>query len=261
MRSRRALLLLALLLPLGCRTSAGPPTSFRFLELNDLHLLDASSAAYPRKVVEAMNREQADCVLVCGDVATDGLESELRLAKAVLDGLSIPYLIVPGNHDALYGGEREEALFKAVFGLAETTYAVERGGIHFVAVDPGCGKAYLDNTVRPAALERLRGIAAAIPPGAPVILFSHYPYHPKVVYRTRNAEEVMKLFARQRLLAVVSGHWHGNTERRENGVLFTTTACSSGTRKNHDGTPARGYRVFTVDPDGGIRTEFREVPP
>lgn len=258
---RRRALLLALLLPLACRTAPGPATSFRFLEINDLHLLDTPSAAYPRKVVEAMNREQADLVLVCGDVATDGLEGELRLAKGVLDGLSTPWLIVPGNHDALHTGEREESLFKSVFGLAETTYSVERGGLRFVAVDPGCGKAYTNNAVRPAVLERLRAVAAGFPEGAPLILFSHYPYGPGVTYRTSNAAEVLRIFERQRLLAVVSGHWHGNTERRENGVLFTTTACSSGTRKNHDGTAARGYRVFTVEAGCEIRTEFREVLP
>jgi hypothetical protein len=39
------------------------------------------------------------------------------------------------------------------------------------------------------------------------------------------------MFRGKKLLAVISGHFHGNTERVENGVLFTTTAGSSSTRE------------------------------
>jgi hypothetical protein len=59
----------------------------------------------------------------------------------------------------------------------------------------------------------------------------------------------------------MSGHFHGNTVNIENGVLMTTTACSSGTRGNHDGTKAKGYRVFRVDDRMKITTEFKEVRP
>ena len=58
---------------------------------------------------------------------------------------------------------------------------------------------------------------------------------------------------------MVSGHFHGNTERRENGILMTTTACCSGRRGNHDGTKAKGYRIFHIDKDMNVTTEFREV--
>ena len=58
---------------------------------------------------------------------------------------------------------------------------------------------------------------------------------------------------------MVSGHFHGNTERRENGILMTTTACSSGSRGNHDGTEAKGYRVFHIDNQMNVTTEFKEV--
>jgi hypothetical protein len=257
---RRAAALLAGLL-FSCAAPAPAPDEFRFLEVNDLHLLDDASMAYPRKVVEAMNREGAALALVCGDVATDGKEEELRRARAVLDGLAVPWHVAIGNHDALYGGEREETVFKEVFGLRETTYAFVSHGIHFVAIDPGCGKDYKKNAVRPAVLDRLAAIASAIPPDAPVVLFSHYPYGPGVTYRTPNADAVLSLFRGRRLLAVAGAHWHGNTEVRQGGVLFTTTACASSTRSNHDGMKPKGYRVFTVRGGREISTAFREVPP
>lgn len=252
---RAILLLLPLLAACG-----GPPALVRILEINDIHVLDEASTAYPSRVVDAMNAEKADLVLVCGDVATDGKEGELRLARRVLDRLAAPYHVVAGNHDALHRGDREEDVFKRIFEQKETTYAFESHGIHFVAIDPGCGSNYRENRVPPPVVERLLALAASIPPDRPLILFSHYPYGTGVSYRTPNADEVLGLFRGKRLLAVVSGHWHGNTERREGGVLFTTTACASSTRNNHDKTDAKGYRVFTVREGREVSTEFKAVP-
>ncbi len=252
---RAILLLLPFLAACG-----GPPALVRILEVNDIHVLDEESMAYPSRVVDAMNGEKADLVLVCGDVATDGKEGELLLARKVLDRFVVPYHVVAGNHDALHKGDREEELFKRVFEQKETTYAFESHGIHFVAIDPGCGSNYKENRVPPAVVERLRAIAAAIPPDRPVILFSHYAYGTGVSGRTPNADEVLGLFKGRRLLAVLSGHWHGNTERREGGVLFTTTACASSTRNNHDKTTAKGYRVLIVREGREVSTEFKAVP-
>ena len=98
-----------------------------------------------------------------------------------------------------------------------------------------------------------------IPADQPIIVFSHYPFAKGVKYQTRNSAEVLALFKNKNLLAMVGGHFHGNTERRENGVLMTTTACCSGTRGNHDGTKAKGYRVFLVDEELKVTTEFKEV--
>jgi 3',5'-cyclic AMP phosphodiesterase CpdA len=158
----RALALLLLSLS-ACALPSQPPATFRFLEINDLHLLDDASMAYPAKVVGAMNEEDAALVLVCGDLATDGKEQELRRARAVLEKLRIPWFVVPGNHDALSAGDRDEELFRRMFDLRETTYTFERGGLHFVAIDPGCGHDYTRNAVRAGPLAQLRRIAGALP--------------------------------------------------------------------------------------------------
>jgi 3',5'-cyclic AMP phosphodiesterase CpdA len=235
--------------------------AFTFLELNDLHILDEASMAYPSRVVEAMNKESAAFTLVCGDLATDGKREELERAKSILDRLVKPYFAVAGNHDAQYPGTKEETLFREIFGLTAGSYRFEREGVHFVAIDPGAGSDYQRNSVRPEVLGWLETTAATIPDGAPVILFSHYPYGRGVQYRTANADDVLALFRSKKVLAVAGAHFHGNTERIENGVLLTTTASSSSMRANHDGTTAKGFRVFHVGEDLSIRTEFREVKP
>jgi len=238
-----------------------PRGKVKILELADIHVLDDKSAAYPRKVIQAMNEEGGDLVLACGDLATKGKKTELLVAKDILDGLKMPYYPVLGNHDALYSGEKDEDLFKEVFSLKGNSYHFVKKGIHFLAVDHGCGKAYGKNHVRPQVMAWIRKTLAQIPAQEPILFFSHYPFGKGVRYQTRNAAEVLALFKNKNLLAMVGAHFHGNTERVENGVLMTTTACCSGTRGNHDGTKAKGYRVFHVDEKLKVTTEFKEVRP
>jgi predicted phosphodiesterase len=249
---------------LGCflgQAAFAAAGAVKILEVNDMHIVDEASLAYPRKVVAAMNREGGDLAIVPGDLAKDGKRSELLLAKKVLDGLKMPYVVVQGNHDVLYKGEKEETVFREVFSLKSNSYHVTAKGIHFLMIAHGCGKAYQNNAVRPEVLAWMRKTLGGIRDDKPYILVSHYPFARGVKYRTPNADEVLSLFKGRRLLAVMSGHFHGNTEKIENGVLMTTTACASGTRGNHDRTKAKGYRVFHIDGNLNIKTEFREVVP
>lgn len=234
-------------------------SAVKILQLSDMHIKDEKSLAYPRKVIEAMNREGGDLAIIAGDLATDGKRSELEFAKQVLDELKMPYYVVQGNHDVLYNGEKEEDLFREIFSLKTNSYYFTEKGIHFLVIAHGCGRAYNKNAVRPEVLVWMRETLSQIDDNRPIILVSHYPYAKGVTYQTQNAEEVMSLFEGKNLIAIMSGHFHGNTEKIENGVLMTTTACSSGTRGNHNGTKAKGYRVFNIDKEMKITTEFREV--
>ncbi len=238
--------------------SGGCGRPLKILEIADMHVLDEASTAYPREVVRALNAEGGDLVLVCGDLATDGKRAELELARDVLDELDMRYYPVLGNHDAQYAGTRDEVLFREVFGLASNSYHFVKRGIHFIALDSGCGT----NSNRPITAEALAWLSdtvEGIPDDVPIILFTHYPYARGAHYEAPSRSEVLALFADKKLLVVISGHFHGNTETIQDGVLHTTTACCSATRGNHDRTRPKGYRVFLVRADGGITTEFREV--
>ena len=222
-----------------------------------MHVLDNTKSDYPRKVIQAINRDGGDLVLAGGDFGTDGKRSELEYAKKIHDELKMPYYPVLGNHDALYSGEKEEHLFKEVFSLEQTNYHFVKKEIHFIAIDHGCGKNYSKNSVNSEAIAYIKETLTKIPENQPIILFSHYPF--SAGSGTPNSQEVLALFNNKKLLAVISGHYHGNTEQRENGILMTTTACCSGRRKNHDGTKSKGYRVFYIDKKMNITTEFKEV--
>ncbi len=229
----------------------------KILTLGDIHIVDKKTIAYPRRVIQAVNEEGGDLVLACGDLGRAGQRSELELARDVLAELNMPYYPVLGNHDALYSGEKDETLFREIFSLEQNSYHFVKNGIHLVAIDHGCGKNKSQNSVRPGVMAWIQDTLTRIPEDQPIIVFSHYPFAKGVKYRTRNSDEVQALFKNKKLLAIISGHFHGNTERRENGVLMTTTACCSGRRGNHDRTKAKGYRVFHIDEEMKVTTEIQ----
>jgi len=239
----------------------GNGSTVKILQFADMHITDQKSLDYPRKVIEEMNKEGGDLAIVAGDIATAGRRSELELAKQLLDKLDMPWYVVQGNHDVLYAAGKDEALFREVFSLKANSYDFVAKDIHFIAIAHGCGRSYRDNSVRPEVLAWMRETIKGIKDDRPIILVSHYPFARGVNYATPNAAEVLSLFDGKKLIAVMSGHFHGNTKKIENGVLMTTTACCSGTRGNHDGTKAKGYRIFRVDEGAKITTEFREVRP
>jgi predicted phosphodiesterase len=247
----RPVLLFAILHLHLCFLDAIEPV--KFLEINDIHIKDEASTTYPLKVVAAMNSEKAAFVLVCGDVSTDGKEEQLTLAKEVLDNFAVPYHIVRGNHDG------DGATYSKVFNQKETTYSFEDHGLFCIGLDPGFKTSWKEKYVEPDMLEVLGRTANQMPNDKPLIIFSHYPFA-NVPFQIKNPKDLLELFKTKKLLAVISGHYHANSEQIHDGILFTTTACASSTRKNHVPSQAKGYRVFELGSDLQLTTHFQEVP-
>jgi len=116
-----------------------------------------------------------DLVLLTGDIVDHGDPAEYAMARALLAGLQIPYLVIPGNHD-------ERAAFRAAFAdqpylpRAEGPlhYVVEdRGPVRIVALDvtiPGKHHGLVDA----AALAWLDAALSAAPQ-QPTLLMLHQP--------------------------------------------------------------------------------------
>ena len=92
----------------------------------------------------------------------------------------------------------------------------------------------------------------------PLVIFTHFPLGPTVRYRPLNTDDLLERFKPYNLQAVLSGHWHGFTERHVGSATFTTNKCCSLKRGNHDGTKEKGYFVCNAA-DGKITRRFVEI--
>ncbi len=235
----------------------GSPGRLTFAAINDVHLLDARSTTIVNRAVKGINANpDVAFTVLLGDIATSGKPGELRLARMCFDGLELPWFAVPGNHDVFM---RTENIYANYMNSFDRMNWIERDeGWVFMGFN-SCEGAKSTTTVGPNQMDWIAKRLKRIRRGRPIALFAHHPFNPtSKAYRVINAEEVLGLFSRHNLKLVATGHYHGNQIEGRGGVLFTTTACCSTTRSNHDGTEAKGYRLFHLDGED-IETEFVEV--
>jgi outer membrane protein assembly factor BamB len=229
-----------------------------------------------------IERCSPDFVAATGDLADYGQAEELEEYRGAITGLAVPVASVPGNHDhlsvlsrasidAFFSTWREEdtpdlgpgdAFQRAVFGgdwrrpnsgrapwlnvMGPLYYSFDWGGVHFVAYDGEGLRRYGNDYPQDEWLAADLGLVAD---GTPVVVLTHFP-EPRDFYRSR--------FSGVRLVASVSGHWHG-TRVWHDGEAHHWTSSTVGFG-GLDYTP-RGYRVVDVDASGArSRWETIESP-
>src|SRR5258708_28806331 len=94
------------------------PTGERYKDAVDSNRMFADA-------VEHLNRldPQPDLVLITGDLVDEGLQAEDDSLRALLGGLELPYLLMPGNHD-----DRE----RLALSFSEHSYLPANGPKHYV---------------------------------------------------------------------------------------------------------------------------------
>lgn len=207
---------------------------------------------------------EPELLVVTGDLAHRGRRAELETASALLRGLGLPLLVVPGNHDIPYTVPtrftRTYAAWHEVFGPIEPVYASE--GLVVAGV----------SSVRPwrqqgGAVDRAR-LAAAIDrlqQGAPdalrvVALHHHLAAPPWRAARKRplsDRDAVLRTLVAGGVELVIGGHVHQGavTERREFKVLeegprlslVLATAAALGRPRPRRKEEARGLNVYEAD--------------
>ena len=134
------------------------------------------AAASLAKVVDAINAldPQPDLVVHTGDLVHHGEPAQYGPARAILDRLKAPYIVLPGNHD---GREGLAAAF------ADTAWLPEGGGfLHYVMEDSPIRLVCLDTVIPGVAYgklcaERLAWLDTqlAAAPDRPTVIAMHHP--------------------------------------------------------------------------------------
>ncbi len=221
---------------------------FGFAQGSDVHVTDTKSVEILNDAVDMINADPYVAFsLWLGDLTQDSASDAMALARMGLDRLRRPYYVLRGNHD-LAG-----AYFEREFGPLNRVF--EYAGWKFILLDSNPET----EPIGGERIEWLRELLKATDPSQPIVLCTHHPLYPKTrAYLAPGAADVIALFKGHNLKAVLSGHYHANQEEVVDGVLYTTTACLATTRGNHDGTTARGYRLFYCSGDT-ITTQFVTV--
>jgi 3',5'-cyclic AMP phosphodiesterase CpdA len=170
-----------------------------------------------------------DVVVITGDCVNGGSMPEYQRFRALLQPLTMPVYVIPGNHDdrvqlqALFGPQGSAPLAGFV------QYVVDTGPVRLVALDtnvPGKGEGYL-------CAERLAWLEQRLAeaPERPTLIFMHHPPFPTGLapfdrIGLTNADMLGAVIARHpQVERIVAGHVHSTMLRRFHGTLAMT--CSS----------------------------------
>lgn len=186
-------------------------------QLSDLHLLEGGLLVGPdpfaaaERAIAGMNELSPDVVLVTGDVLGGPERRTYQAARRLLDGLSAPYHVVPGNHDLRKPLVEAFGDHAPLDGDGFVQYVVDEHPLRLVALD----------TLREGSQDgelcerRLGWLRAKLGESEhPTLLFMHHPPIASgigwidsagLVGRTAFAEVVAET---RHVVGVVCGHVH-----------------------------------------------------
>jgi 3',5'-cyclic AMP phosphodiesterase CpdA len=236
----------------------------RILHISDLHLGHGTVSEPLTALRELVPELAPEILVVTGDLTHRGRRPELERARDLLEGVGVPLLAIPGNHDIPYAFPRRftrtREAWEGVFGTTEPSYLSERLAVVGLS------------SVRPwrqqgGALEssQLDGVApklerAQIGALRTVALHHHLAAPPWRAARkrpVRRRDVVLQKLASAGVELVLSGHVHqaAVAERREfevvehdrRSALVLATAAGFGRPRPERRGEAVGFNVYDAD--------------
>jgi outer membrane protein assembly factor BamB len=244
LRAAAAVLFCAAVLFLAAAVPAGR-APLRFAWLSDLHVgSDRGAADLKTSVADINTLSGLAFVLVTGDITDMGSYANFRQAKDILDGLRVPYHIIPGNHDTKWS-ESGGSDFRRLWG--DDRFAFESGGFRFIGLSQGPVLRMGDGNWAPQDVRWLEGLLADKSEAAkPTFFVSHYPLDPSI----SNWYVVLDKLKTIPTVAVLVGHGHKNQALDFEGLRGVMGRANVGTKESAPG--------FTIVEIGAKAMTFAE---
>lgn len=213
-----------------------------------------------KQVVDAIKAENADKILLTGDLIQIGLDQEIAQASEWLStlGTADQVMLVPGNHDIYARGSANavhNAWFDYMFSGSQTDWAGQssdfpvlrkQGRVSFIGLSTACVTPVFMATGKlgKGQLERLSGLLKeAADDGQLVCLLIHHPPLPGMTKWRKalvDAHALQKVLQDYPPVLIFHGHLHHNRELQwSDSRVYCTSSASSASDAS--------YRVFDVD--------------
>jgi outer membrane protein assembly factor BamB/predicted MPP superfamily phosphohydrolase len=183
-----------------------------FVHLTDTHVGSSTGAEDLRRTVIDINQNDSiQFVVISGDITEFGADTEIQLAKQILDSLNKPWYIIPGNHDGNWS-ESGANTFKKVFG--NETFYFQKGGYYFLGTNCGPNIRMGPGQIPRENIVWLDSALQTIPDKAPIIFVNHYPQDSSL----NNWFEAIDRLKRKNVQLILCGHGHSNHKLNFEGI-------------------------------------------
>ncbi|ATD60466.1 MAG: metallophosphoesterase family protein [Janthinobacterium svalbardensis] len=236
------------------------------VHLSDLHFgrVDAALLAPLRALVE---RLEPDVVVVSGDLTQRARSVQFQQARAFLDSLPGPQIIVPGNHDVPLYNVFSRFLTPLVKYRRHVTddlspeYVDEE--IAVLGINTARSLTFKDGRISHEQIDVLRERLGRLPPGLTRIIVTHHPFdlpeHFDKDDLVDRAPLALQMFSECGVDLLLAGHLHashaGDTSARYKIDGYAALMVQAGTATSTRGRgESNSFNVIRIE-DSGIRVE------
>jgi len=240
-------------------------------QITDLHIRMPGQKAYRvvetdrylPPTVETLNQldPAPDVIIISGDLTDFGRPQEYAHLKNMLDGLCVPYYLMPGNHDAreaLAATFSEHSYLQGINGFLQ--YTVEAHPLRLLMLDTVV-PLHSHGTLCQQRLHWLRERLAE-QPGRPTVIAMHHPpfitgiAHMDAIGLLEGAAELEKIVsAYPNVQRIMCGHLHRTIFQRFGGTIAST--CPSPAHQVALDLRPNGPSAFVMEPPGFHLHEWR----
>lgn len=213
-----------------------PVFSQKFAILSDIHVTPGNAnEAQLKAAVAEINKSDVDVVVLTGDLTNEGSDVQLRNVKSILDGLTKPLHVIPGNHENTWSQSACKT-FNDLWGSDRFVFNIDS----LVVVGMNCGPFMKmgDGHIKQEDLLWLdKTLAERVKPGMKVFSFNHYPIKADL----DNYRDYVKVLKKYPVVTHLGGHYHAWKQYETDGIMGIVVRALD--MHNND----YGYTLMDVD--------------
>ena len=214
--------------------------ALKFSLISDTHVVPGNvNEQQLKNAIAEINGNDSEFVILSGDLSNEGSDEQLYNIKSILDGLTKPIYVIPGNHENNWS----QSATKTFIDIWDNDrFVFEKDSLIFIGINCGPYMKMGDGHIKQEDLIWLdKELTNRCTPGKRVVSINHYPIKDDL----DNWQEYIKILQKYPVIVHICGHYHTYDKYKGGDIDAVICRALDMTRVN-DGY---GYTNFDITTD------------